>query len=459
MGGFLLIDLDSLLTFVDDKEEKEYLESFSKSINAQKLKKKILQNAYSSIENFYQETFQISEKAMKEFQLKKYQVHPQLTLLNELFHQIYGNKEYVKCSSTGRVQIHECGDYSFSPHYCRNRHYCPICNYLEAMQKMISTYRVLTLLDTSTTNEMDFYFALPTVTYPNNYFDIEIMSKNDIQIKMFENFNEWKKKCFGKHTALNSINHTWSSEEPFRDDPHFHSHGVIPEFVFYPVVEKSQIPFEKKKVDLDYVINKMDGTESGAIRKSRNIVDYSKIKRIRLHRTEEELEYMKTVWKEILGLDPDMKINLFWIYTNKRNELIKYLKYIYRGHVHDCNKYLLEINPNMVLEEKHIKIFDYHNTFNWGFNRIRWYGFLCNSQRGTFLNWFIPKNIYEKLLDLDKTFEVCGTCFKKVDFSNCRTVNYDKDKHVRTIRMNMIIYITYQQNYCSRISIKKGELN
>jgi len=433
-------DLTSLFTFSGIKEKKEIEKIYREDINAQQYKKKILQKSYEQIERLYKERYEVDETFIKIFQLSQYAIHDELRLLNyNLF----------SCCEYGITKTCECGQVVQSPMFCRETKLCPICNNVESMRRMQNIFRTFTLLDTSLTNESDFYFIHNVLTYPKDYFDSDL-SKEDIFREMYNHANEWKKKVYGKHVSAIVVCHSWKTEDPLSPDNHFHVHMIIPEFVFSPIVEKSLVPLKKIHIELKESSNYYKIKES--YQKSRRIVDYSKMKKILVYR---DVKILRQVWKKTINYDSE--VNIFHQYTNSKKKLAHLIKYIVRGFIQDVNNYLLKNeNKSILLTEKNKERIFYHANFELAFNRVRWFGFLCNSQRGTFVNWFIPSILWKKILEFDKSFEVCPRCFKVIDFWDGMTKKYDSKNMLRTIRMNLLVYKLYELNCHSRLEIRKG---
>lgn len=429
-----------MFTYSGIKEKKEIEKIYKENIAAQQYKKNIVQKSYEQIEKIYKERYEIDESFIKIFQLSQYEIHDELISLHDSF---------FRCCEFGSTKTCECGQVVQSPIFCRETKLCPICNNIESMRRMKNIYRTLTLLDTSSTDESDFYFIHNVLTYPKNYFDSKL-SKEDIFRIMFKHSNEWKKRVYGKHAGAVGVCHSWKVFV-LSTENHFHIHMIIPEFVFSPIVEKSLIPIKNVKIK----IKGKEGLEECEIkswtRKSRTIVDYSRMKKLLVHR---QLEPMREEWKKIINYEEE--VNFYHHYTKSKKKLAHLIKYLVRGYIQDLNEFLLEDkNKSILLTEKDKERIFYHANFETAFNRVRWFGFLCNSQRGTFINWFIPSILWEKILELDKTFEVCPRCFKIIDFWDGMTKKYDSKTMLRTVRMNLLIYELYEKYCHSRLEIRK----
>lgn len=510
-GGFHLtstsyVKIDHLLTFETDEQKQEFERICKTSSNVQRYKKKLIQRAYEKIEKGLKDLSELTSKTIKEFQLEKYKIHPSVNHFNRI--SLEEQSKFVfDCGQLGFRYNYPCDcgkneknvfKYLFAHIPCGNNKTCPICSRFVAMQRMSSIYRFFTLLDFSDTDEMDFWFAYPILTYPKGHlektiiieklqqidlsklntvtiesirqqktriFDKEsfILSKEEIYDKMFEHSNIWKREIFDKkrkgklqnRVASLNIPHSWSSKNPLSSDSHNHVHCIIPELVFHPIVEKSQVPVKKIIIG-----TKTESEVKIIMKKSRKIVGYSKPKKIIFHRSLEELKEMREVWAKTIGYDSE--VNIHWKYGNSRKKLVHYLKYILRSYVQDLNKELIKNDEKkpLIFSKAQNEIVQYHSSFKTGFKRIRWFGYLSNSLRKGFLNYFVPEMVRDILSQLDYLRKVCPICFHGVGDDKPIPCDFDSEKMLRVVYVNPLMLELQNQElkdtFDSRVKIKKG---
>ena len=404
--------------FLNSDQKKELL-SHSKTFDISKLRKQFREESYNRLSFLSKSRFEITSQTIVFEQEKDYRIAEQVRSLNE---------SPIVCAQYGTTVKCSCGTLLSSPTLCREKKVCPTCNKIYSHSMMKNIYRVLTSIP-------DSYWAENVLTYPQYYFDETELSKEDIFKIMFKHANTWIKKLYGKKTGVVMVCHSWHSKNPLSPDSHFHVHILIPDFVFYPQVEKSLVPC--RTIDLRGKANKTFD------RKSRTIISYSKMKRIRFHQSHEGLKEFRRTWANIINYH-ETDVNIYHEYFNSKRKLQHKITYIVRGAVRDFNNFFLEEkNQHIEMTTKHKERFDYHTSFQVAFNRVRWYGYLCNSQRGKFLNYLIPLEIRKLLDEVYKSFEVCPICFERFDAVQAQTKLYDSETMVRTLRMDIITYENY----------------
>ena len=419
--------------FLDD-EQKKILSNFVRKddLKVSQLRKKFRTESYERLSFLTKDNFEIGTEIIKFEQEKDFCIAEQIRSLND---------SPIICAKWGESVMCSCGTLLSSPVLCRMKKTCPTCNKIYSHSMMKKIYRVMTSIPNS-------YWAENVLTYPKNYFDEELLTKAEIFNLIFKHANTWIKKIYGKKTGCLMVVHSNNSKTPLSSSNHFHVHILIPDFVFYPIVQKTYLPYKKTTVDLK------KGTVKTFPSSDRKIVDYSLIKRLKFFKQDVELKKYREIWAEILQYYKS-EVNVYHEFFKCKKKLMHKITYMVRGAVKDFNDYFLkEENLTRKMTEVDKDRFFYHVNFPYAFNRVRWYGFLCNSQRGKFLNFLIPIELRKMLDEVYKTFEVCPICFEKFDHYSAYTEEFDNKNMLRTLRMDLVIYENYH-NFRSRASIKK----
>lgn len=285
----------------------------------------------------------------------------------------------TSCCLWGFGKTCSCGHQVAIPYFCRDRKHCPVCNRRYSQFRGRSIFETLTLVP-------DTYVSQTVLTYPKNYFSKDL-SKEDIERQIHKQSRKFIAATFGKRVGGVKKVHSWKSKDPL-DSPHWHIHILIPSFVFYPVT-----------------INSLDN--------SRKItVDYA-IKHLRALKTKEQLNSMRKLWGEIIGYPQE--VNIHYEYSNKPKKIAHWCNYISRGSILDINEFLKDKGEHYKLTQKEVSWFWYHTDYERGFRTIRWFGFLCDSQRGKVLKYLFSKD-WAELLKMDKKFLwVCPNCGELID--------------------------------------------
>lgn len=420
--------------FLSD-DQKQIFDNFVRKddLKILQLKKKFRQDSYERLSFLNKDSFEIDTEIIKFEQEKDFRIAKQIRSLND---------SLIVCAKWGESVKCACGTLLSSPVLCREKKICPTCNKIYSHSMMKNIYRVMTSIP-------DSYWAENVLTYPQNYFDEELLTKAEIFRLIFKQASDWIKKIYGKKTGCLMVCHSWGSKNPLSPGNHFHVHILIPDFVFFPITQKTQFPYEKTTVDVRKGIVKTFTSSD------RTIVDYGQIKRLRFFKQDVELKKYRETWAEILQFY-ESEVNVYHEYFKCKKKLMHKITYMVRGAVKDFNDYFLK-EENLTREMTSLdKVrFFYHVNFPHAFNRVRWYGFLCNSQRGKFLNFLIPTELRKMLDEVYKTFEVCPICFEQFNHYEAVTKEFDSKIMFRTLRMDLVIYENYH-NFRSRASIKKG---
>jgi hypothetical protein len=300
----------------------------------------------------------------------------------EIYHispQIRSLTENEQCIKWGFGKTCSCGHEVAIPYFCRKRNHCPVCNRRYSQYRGRSIFETLTLVP-------DTYVIQLVLTYPGNYFS-STDPKEEIESLIHKQSRKFIAATFGKRVGGVKKVHSWKSKDPL-DSPHWHIHILIPSFVFYPVT-----------------INSLDN--------SRKItVDYA-IKHLRALKTKEQLNSMRKLWGEIIGYPQE--VNIHYEYSNKSKKIAHWCNYISRCSILDINKFLKDKGEHYKLTQKEEEWFWYHTNYKPHFKRIRWFGFLCDSQRGKTLKYLFSKD-WAELLKMDKKFLwVCPNCGGLID--------------------------------------------
>lgn len=416
-----VLELDYFL----DNEQKEYLDDHSKKYPHQvlQLRKQFIQSSYDKLSFFTKDNYEIDLSVIEAEQKKDFSVSEQIRSLND---------SSVVCAKWGFTVKCECGSLNQSPIFCGERKLCPICNKNYSRRLMKSIYRVLTLIPDSWWSEV-------VLTYPKNHFDEEHLTKTDIIKLMLKSANTWIKKTYGKKTGCVMVCHSNNTKNPLSSSNNFHVHILIPDFVFSPVIEKTLVPYEKTTVDMK------EGTVKTFFSSDRAIKGYGELKRIKFHKSKEEIIKNRKAWADIIK-HTKSDVNVWFEYFNCKKKLMHKINYVVRGAVKDFNDYfLLKENQNRQMTFEERKKFYYHVDFPSGFNRVRWYGFLCNSQRGKFLKTVANFELIKMLDPIYETFEVCVVCFRRFNGVGSEEMVFDKETMKRTLRMDLITYENYRK--------------
>lgn len=437
-------------------EKKNYLDVYSKknSLQISQLKKQFLQDSYNKLSFYTKDNYEIDSEVVEAEQKKEFYISDQIRSLND---------SSIVCAVRGYTVKCECGTFIQSPILCRDRKLCPTCNKNYSRRLMKNIYRQLTLIPNT-------WWAEVVLTYPQSYLEKQkdkngdLLTKAGIMKLMFKHANKWMIKSFGVKVAVANLEtesgiasikkssrkkagvgcvmvcHSNNSDYPLSPTNHFHVHILIPDFVFSLVAEKSLFSYKKTKfVDLK------KGTVKTPKKKKRDreVFGYGQIKRIRFHRSKEELKERRKSWADIIGYY-ESDVNVWSQYFNSNTLLMHKITYIVRGAVKDYNDYFLkEENQNRQMTFEERRKFYYHVDFPRGFNRIRWFGFLCNSQRKKFNETVANLELKEMLDPIYKTFEVCPKCFRRFNSVGSEEMDFDKKTMNRTLRMNLITYENY----------------
>jgi len=293
--------------------------------------------------------------------------------------QIRALTKNEQCIKWGFGKTCKCKQPVAIPYFCRERNHCPVCNRRYSQTRGRAIYQTLTLVP-------DSYVIQLVLTYPGNYFSSDL-TKEEIEKQIHVQSREFVKRSFGKKVGGVKKVHSWKSKSPL-ESPHWHIHILIPSFVFYPV----------KIASLD---------------KSRKLtVDYA-IKHLRVLKTKDELKIMRNLWGEIIGYPGE--VNIHYEYSNKKKKIIHWCNYISRCSILDINKFLKDKGEHYKLTQKEEEWFWFHTNYKTYFKRIRWFGFLCDGQRGKVLKYLFSKD-WAQLLTQDKVFLwVCPNCGEPID--------------------------------------------
>lgn len=320
----------------------------------------------------------------------------------EIYHispQIRSLTENEQCIKWGFGKNCSCGHQVAIPYFCRNRNHCPVCNRRYSQFRGRSIFETLTLVP-------DTYVIQLVLTYPEEYFPGDL-PKEEIEKLIHKQSRKFISETFGSRVGGVKKVHSWKSKNPL-EKPHWHIHILIPSFVFYPVTVES----------LD---------------KSRKIrVDYA-IKHLRVLKTKEQLSEMRKLWAEIIGYKKP--VNIHYEYSNKSKKIAHWSNYISRCSILDINKFLKDKGEHHNLTQKEVSWFWYHTNYKPHFKRIRWFGFLCDSQRGKVLKYLYSKD-WAELLNRDKKFIwVCPNCATPIDkFDSAVTTMQITDKVLLAIQ-------------------------
>lgn len=300
----------------------------------------------------------------------------------EIYHispQIRSLTDNEQCIKWGFGKTCSCGHQVAIPYFCRKRNHCPVCNRRYSQFRGRSIFETLTLVP-------DTYVIQLVLTYPGNYFS-STDPKEEIESLIHKQSRKFISETFGARVGGVKKVHSWKSKNPL-DSPHWHIHILIPSFVFYPVSVTSLD--NSRKITVDYAI-----------------------KHLRVLKTKEQLNSMRKLWAEIIGYSKE--VNLHYEYSNKTKKIVHWCNYISRCSILDINKFLKDKGEHYTLTQKEVSWFWYHTNYKPHFKRIRWFGFLCDSQRGKVLKYLFSKD-WASLLKKDKKFLwVCPNCGELID--------------------------------------------
>jgi len=444
-----VLELDCFL----NNEQKNYLDVYSKknSLQVLQLKRQFLQDSYDRLSFYTKDNYEIDSEVVEAEQKKEFNISEQIRSLND---------SPIVCAAKGYTVKCECGSLNQSPILCRDRKLCPTCNKNYSRGLMKNIYRELTLIPST-------WWAEAVLTYPKNYFEKQKdengdrLTKAEIMDLMFKHSNKWIKETYGMKVAVVNLDsksaiacikkssrkkagvgcvmvcHSNNSDNPLSSSNHFHVHILIPDFVFFPIAEKSLIPYERTNIDL------RTGKVKTLTKRSRVVEKYGSIKRIRFHKSKEKIKEDRKAWADILKYN-ESDVNVWFEYFDCKIKLMHKITYIVRGAVKDYNDYFLKKeNQNRQMTSEERKKFYYHVDFPRGFNRVRWYGFLSNSQRKKFHETVANLELKEMLDPIYKTFEVCPKCFRLFNSVGSEEMDFDEKTMNRTLRMNLVTYENY----------------
>jgi len=440
-----------------NNDQKDFLDDYSKknSLQVLQLKKQFIQDSYDKLSFVTKDNYEIDSKIIEAEQEKDFRISKQIRSLND---------SSIVCAKRGYTAPCECGLLNQIPILCGNRKLCPTCNKKYSRKLMKKIYRVLTSVPNS-------WWAEVVLTYPKKYFDIDnlvkvypknkkiakvflqdsCLKKHEIMNLMFKEANKWLREVYGikikgvkgKRAGVGCvvICHSLKSENPLSEENHFHVHILIPDFVFFPIVEKSLIPCKRINIDL-----KKDTVKVKTItRTDRTFIGYGEIRRIRFHKSKEQMTKDRKIWQDILKYY-ESDVDVYFEYFNCKKKLMHKITYNVRGAVKDFNDHFLkEENQHIEMTPEHVKRFDYHADFPFGFKRVRYYGFLSNSQRKKFLDTVTHPKLREMLDPLYKTFEVCSGCFRRFSGFGSEEMDFDEKTMKRTLRMDLVTYENYHK--------------
>ena len=432
MSENTVFELDHFL----NNEEKDFLDNCSKknSLQVLQLKKQFIQESYEKLKFATKHDYKVDSKVEDE-QKKEFYISDQIRSLND---------SSIVCAARGYTVKCECSSLNQKPIFCGERKLCPLCNKNYSRKIMRKIYRMLTLISNT-------WWAEVVLTYPKQHFDEELLTKAEIMDLMFKHANAWMKKAYGikikkprydRKAGVGCVMscHSNHSKDPLDPSDNFHVHILIPDFVFFPIVEKTMYPYEKTTVDLK------KGVVKKIVSSDRTVHGYGSIKKVRFHKSKEKLAADRKAWADIIDYH-ESDVNVWCEYFNCKKKLMHKITYIVRGAIKDYNDYFLKKgNQNRLMTLEEIKKFYYHVEFPRGFKRVRWYGFLSNSQRSKFLKTITNLELKDIIDPIYlKTFDVCSRCFRRFISIGSEEMDFDGETMKRTLRMDLITYENYHK--------------
>ncbi len=369
---------DELEAILRKHDRTEYAKLFFQHENLKSLLDHHRQEVYDRALEFEKIISGEKKYQFKSDNLKIYHISPQIRILTE-------NDQCIKWGF-GKI-CDGCGKQVAIPHFCRERNHCPVCNRRRSHFRGRSIFDTLTLVPES-------YVSQTILTYPEDYFSLTDLSKEDIESQIHVHSREFVKRCFGEKVGGVKRVHSWHSwgdnkritnplDKSPLSKPHWHVHVLTPSFVFNPVTVTSLD--NSRKITVDYTIQQF-----------------------RVFKSKEQLNEMRRIWAEIIGYDKP--VNFYYEWSNKKSKISHWSKYISRGSILDINEWLKDKGAAYKLTQKEESWFWYHTDYKKRFQRIRWFGFLCNTQRGKILKYLFPKD-FDSLLKMDKKYIwVCPKC-------------------------------------------------
>ena len=264
--------------------------------------------------------------------------------------EIYGfdlNNYYVehlgiRCSKTGYYQKCSEGHMNYKPHYCHNKHVCPICNRARAKTDGRNSFYTIMALNPD-------YVGHLVLTIPPEHpigatrQSYRENSENALRILAAE----FMKAHFPGYGYVCAV-HSWNTRAPLQS-PHWHIHIIIPLI----------------KIGVNGQIVHKYG-----------------------HRSKLEFKHMRDTWRNLLGMKNEVNLNYTFSKTSieKHTHKIRHwCSYIARGATVDINNYLLE-RPDTEMTEDRIGWFQFHtDPIRENYKRIRSYGLMAECKRGAFL--------------------------------------------------------------------------
>ena len=248
----------------------------------------------------------------------------------------------IRCSKMGYYQKCGCGETNFKPHYCHDKHVCPICNRARAKTVGRNSFHTIMSLNP------DYVGHLVLTTPPEHPICATRQSCRENSENALRSLAaEFMAAHFPGYGYVCAV-HSWSSKAPLRS-PHWHIHIIIP-----------LVKIGKN----DQIIHRNG------------------------YRSLLELKQMRDSWVKLLGLKSNADIHYSFTKTSLEKHMHKirhWCSYIARGATVDINKYLLE-HENTEMTKTRIHWFRFHtDPIRGNYKRIRSYGLMAECKRGAFL--------------------------------------------------------------------------
>lgn len=254
----------------------------------------------------------------------------------------YVNSLGNRCSKMGYYQKCSNDHMNYKPHYCHDKHTCPICNRARAKTNGRNSFHTIMQLNPD-------YVGHMVLTIPPEH-PISATSqafREDTENALRTLAAEFMAAFFSGYGYVCAV-HSWNSKAPLQS-PHWHIHIIIPLI----------------KIGKNGKVIHRNG-----------------------FRSQLELKQMRDTWRNILGMKNEVNLN----YTFSKTSIEKYThkirhwcSYIARGATVDINKYLLD-NPETQMTAYRVRWFRFHtDPIRENYKRIRSYGLLAECKRGSFL--------------------------------------------------------------------------
>jgi len=247
-----------------------------------------------------------------------------------------------RCSKKGYYQKCKEGHDNFKPHYCHDKHVCPICNRARAKTNGRNSFHTIMAMNP------DYVGHLVLTIPPEHPICATRQSyREETENSLRSLAAEFMKAHFPGYGYVCAV-HSWNSKAPLQG-PHWHIHIIIP---LIKIGKKGQI------VHRNGFRSKLD------------------------------FQIMRDTWRKLLGMKNEVNLNYGFSKTSIEkytHKIRHWCSYIARGATVDINKYLLD-NPDFEMTDYRVRWFRFHtDPIRNNYKRIRSYGLMAECKRGAFL--------------------------------------------------------------------------